>query len=250
MVRLPVSGLEAAPRPPNGSDELAVREASGPLVARAIALAARLGGPDDWGQLTVTDFEVLMLAIRSQTLGEDVDLGLACPGCRARVEIGFRASDYARGPAPRRPAAVTPDPERPGWYRLGETRFRLPTAEDQAAVAGRADATRALAERCLDPPRPQAKARARVERAMAAMAPEVSRPIAGRCPECGAAVEAPLHVTRLVIGEMIRDTASLHEEIDLIARAYHWPEAEILALPRARRRAYAERIRAAGQRAA
>jgi hypothetical protein len=249
MVRLPVSGLEAAVRPPDGSDELVVREMAGSPVARAIALAARLGGPGDWAGLSVTDFEILMLAIRAQTQGEDMALGLSCPACRARVEISFRASDYAEGPAPRRPADVSPDPERPGWYRLGETRFRLPTAGDQAAVAEWPNPVRALAERCLDPARPPARERARVERAMAAMAPEVSRPIAGQCPECGQAVEAPLHVTRLVIGEMIRDAAGLHEEVDLIAQAYHWPEADILALPRSRRRAYAERIRASRQRA-
>ena len=80
---------------------------------------------------------------------------------------------------------------------------------------------------------------------MAAMAPEVSRPIAGRCPACGATVEAPLHVTRLVVGELTRESANLHDDVHLIARAYHWREAEILKLPRRRRQAYAERIRQA-----
>ena len=243
MVRLPVSGLEAAPRPPTGSDELVVREMSGPPVARAIALARRLAGPGDWADLTVTDFEMLMLAIRVQAQGEAVDLGLTCPGCRARVEIGFRIPDFASVPTPRRPASVTPDADRPGWFRLGETRFRLPTAGDQAAVAERADAVKALIARCFDPPKPPPKDRMRIERAMAAMAPEISRPITGQCPECGRAVEAPLHVTRLVIAEIIRDAAGLHDEVDLIAQAYHWPEADILALPRVRRRSYAERIR-------
>ena len=63
-------------------------------------------------------------------------------------------------------------------------------------------------------------------------------------------VEAPVHLTRLVIAELVRDAATLPEEVDLIAQAYHWTEADILALPRSRRQAYAERIRAARQRAA
>ncbi len=243
MTRLPVSGVDAWPRLPNGADELAMREMAGPPVVRAIALAERLAGPGSWADLPVTDFETLMLTIRVQTLGEALTLGLACPACRARVEIGFNLKDYAEIPAPRRPADVAPDPDRPGWFQLGDIRFRLPTARDQAAVAGRADAVKALEARCFDPPKAPARAKARAERAMAAMAPEVSRPVAGQCPECGAAVEAPLHLTRLVIGEMIRDAAALPEEVDLIAQAYHWPEADILALPRARRRAYAERIR-------
>ncbi|HEY4030707.1 MAG TPA: hypothetical protein VGM25_10210 [Caulobacteraceae bacterium] len=248
MIRLPVSGVDASPRLPNGADEMAMREMAGPPIVRAIALAERLAGPSawpggEWADLPVTDFETLMLAIRVQTLGGALTLGLACPACRARIEIGFNLDDYAAIVEPRRPAGVTPDEDRAGWFRLDGICFRLPTARDQAAVAGRADAVKALEARCFDAPRPLARDRARAERAMAVMAPEVSRPIAGQCPECGSGVEAPLHVSRLVVGEMVRDAAALPEEVDLIAQAYHWPEADILALPRARRRAYAERIR-------
>lgn len=85
---------------------------------------------------------------------------------------------------------------------------------------------------------------------MAAMAPEVSRPVAGTCPDCAAAVQAPLHVARVVLGELRRAAGAVHDDVDLIARTYHWPEAEILALPQDRRRAYAERIRRAPAQAA
>jgi hypothetical protein len=50
-------------------------------------------------------------------------------------------------------------------------------------------------------------------------------------------------VANLVIGELKRAAAAVHDEVDLIARAYHWPEPLILSLPQPRRRAYAERIR-------
>ena len=85
---------------------------------------------------------------------------------------------------------------------------------------------------------------------MAAMAPEVSRPIAGDCPACGKTVQAPLHVARVVVAELRRTAAAVHDEVDLIARTYHWSEAMILALPQDRRRAYVERIRRAHARAA
>lgn len=243
MVRLPVSGLEAAPRAPDGSDELMLREAAGSPTAVAISLAERLAGPGDWGALPVTDFEVLMLAIRARAMGEEISLGLTCPNCGAAAEISFATGDFLAGLAPRTPPAVTPDPERPGWNRLGAAAFRLPTAHDQAAVSGRLDAALAMAERCLDPPRPGAALRGRVERAMAAMAPEVSRPAVGACPDCGAAVEAPIHVTRLVVAELTREAGALYDDIALIAETYHWSEADILAMPRRRRQAYTERIR-------
>ena len=245
MGPLPVSGLEVALRHPDGSDELVLREMAGSAVSRALALLARLSDEGDWAALTVTDFEVLLLNLRAQILGDAWELGFACPHCGARVEVSFHLTDYLGEIRPRRPADVADAPDRPGWFTCQGVAFRLPTAGDQVAVAGRTDAGRRLAELCVDPPRPPGRRRARVERAMAAMAPEVSRPLAGQCPACAAAVEAPLHIAHLVVGELARESANLHDEVDLIARAYHWREAEILKLPRRRRQAYAERIRQA-----
>ena len=245
MVRLPVSGLHVALRQPDGADELALREAAGPDVARALLLLGRLSDQADWTGLTVTDFEMLLLGLRAQVLGDTWDLAFACPHCRARVEVSFTLADYAGDVAPRRPAGVSPAEGRPGWFVCEGAAFRLPTAGDQAEAAGRADGARLLVRRCFDDPPPPARLRGRIERAMAAMAPEVSRPLAGRCPDCAAVVQAPLHVARLVVGELARAAGALHDEVDLIARAYHWPEAEILRLPRVRRQAYADRIRQA-----
>jgi hypothetical protein len=119
----------------------------------------------------------------------------------------------------------------------------LPTAGDQAEVASQANPARHLEERCLDAMARRPPLHGRVLRAMSAMAPEVSRPIAGVCPACDAAVQAPLHVARVVVAELRRMAGAVHDDVDLIARAYHWTEATILALPQDRRRAYAERIR-------
>ena len=254
MPRLPVSGAEVALRAPDGSDDLLLHEATGSVVEVALAMLPRLAadaeGERDWAALTVTDFETLLLAIRAARLGQNLALGFACPTCSARVEVNVRIDDYLADIRPRVVADVSPDPARTGWFRLNGAGFRLPTAGDQAAVVRLAQPARLLAERCLDETARQPRHRARVERVMAAMAPEVSRPIAGDCPACGAAVRAPLHVARVVLGELGRAAAAVHDEVDLIARAYHWAEATILALPQERRRAYAERIRRAQARAA
>ena len=233
MTRLPVSNLEVSLRQPDGADELVLRETAGSAVSQALALLTRLSDAEDCTQLTVTDFEVLLLALRVQVLGEGWDLGFACPDCAARVEVSFHLADYLGHIRPRRPADVSDAPGRPGWHTCRGVAFRLPTACDQAAVSDLADPIRTLTERCIDPPRPPTRVRARIERVMAAMAPEVSRPLAGRCPACGATVEAPLHVTRLVVGELTRELANLHEDVHLIARAYHWREAEIFETAKA-----------------
>jgi hypothetical protein len=254
MPRLPVSGAEVALRAPDGTDDMLLQETSGGAVEVALAMLPRLASKADdacdWTELTVTDFEALLLALRAARLGPTLALAFACPACRERVEVDLRIDDYLAGVRPRPVAGVASDPQRPGWFRLDGAGFRLPTAGDQAAAARSARPAHHLAERCLDPTARAPRQRARVERAMAAMAPEVSRPIAGACPACGTLVRAPLHVARVVVGELRRAAAAVHDEVDLIARAYHWPEATILALPQDRRRAYAERIRRAQAHAA
>jgi hypothetical protein len=78
---------------------------------------------------------------------------------------------------------------------------------------------------------------------METMAPLVSRPLEGNCPECGQPVTVYLHVAKLVTGELAASAAGIHDEVDRIAAAYHWDEASILRMPQRRRRAYAELIR-------
>ena len=245
MTGLPVSGFIPELRHPNGADELALCEATGSAVSRSLKLLSRLSDRLDWDTLTVTDFEVTLLQLRDLVLGQVCDLGFSCPHCRERVEVSFRIADFLDGIVTQQPTGVTPDSGAIGWFRCGGAKFRLPTAGDQVAVEGTPNALERLLARCIAPPLPPARQRKRIERAMEAMAPEVSRPLIGTCPGCGETVSTPLHVARLVVAEFVRDAAGLHDDVDLIARAYHWPEADILQLPRRRRRAYAERIRQA-----
>ena len=245
MAQLPVSGLEPVLPLPNGADDLILWEASGPPVARLLTYLSSLSQENDWAALTVTDFEVLLLALRERLLGDKCDLTFGCAGCGARVEVSFRIMDFLGGLRSRLPDMVKPVPDRLGWFVCDGVTFRLPTAGDQAAVIGRPDAVQRLVELCIDADDLPPKLRNRIERAMAAMAPEVSRSLTGMCPECGDEVEAPLHVTRLVANELMREAAGLYDEVDLIARTYHWREADILELPRQRRRAYVDRIRRA-----
>jgi hypothetical protein len=251
MLRLPVSGCEVVVRPPDGADDFATLEADGNVLARALVLLARVasradGAAANWPALCVTDFEVLLAALRETVLGPAVLCLFNCPrrDCGERVEVGFRLPDYVAAARPGRPRGVV-ESERPQWFRLEDASasFRLPTAADQCAVLGRAECARLLAERCLDPPDMPLAARARVERAMALMAPEVSRPIVGRCPACDARVRAGLHLPSLVMTELRRAAVGLQEDVHVLASVYHWEEAAILALPRKRRQDYADRAR-------
>ena len=46
--------------------------------------------------------------------------------------------------------------------------------------------------------------------------------------------------------DLRQKAAFIYQDVDLLARRYHWSEAEILALPRARRAAYVDLARQSG----
>ncbi len=252
MPRLPVSGLTATPREPDGADDLALVEARGHAVTRALEVLPRLlpiesdlNPADVWPTLTVTDFEYALLALRSHFFGEEIACKLDCPHCGAPVELSFHAADFAAASRPAQPRGIRSDPDRPGWFRLEDVAaaFRLPTVRDQAEVLGDADGARRLTQICIEPADAPARLRGRIERAMERLAPELSRDVEGACPSCGGKVAGTIHVPFLVMEDLRRAATGVHDDVHRIASAYGWSEAEILALPRVRRRQYADRIR-------
>jgi hypothetical protein len=124
-----------------------------------------------------------------------------------------------------------------------QPRFRLPTLNDQIAVAGAADAPRALARRCIEPYPLPAKLAVRVEIALAAYAPPLAGPLHGKCPDCDVTIEARFEARRYCVQELGYRAQFVYEDVDTLAKHYHWSERAILAMPHARRTEYAERAR-------
>jgi hypothetical protein len=259
MARLPVSGMEVRFRTPDGNDDLAMLEAGGSVMERALMALDRLAEVDGgaaaeaqgagpaWPELTVTDFEVALLRLRRFLFGDSVSCLFRCPaeGCGERMEPEFSISELLEDVQPTLPKQVTRAAE--GWFSLpsGDVRFRLPTVCDQVSVADEPRGYEELASRCvgcIEGKSLNARAMAQVERAMAAMAPRVSRVLDGTCPACGAALKMLLYVPELVMNELRLAAAGVHEEIHAIAGAYHWDERTILDMPQVRRRAYVETI--------
>jgi hypothetical protein len=265
-MKLPVSGLELRFQMPDGNDDLAILEALGDPLERALVALSRLAAVDEsegsaevaarcfqgrpagfWAGLTVTDFETALLGLRRFLFGDKV----ACVfrdrlhKCGVRMELEFSITAFLDEARPHSPRGVQPS-EDPCWFLLRaddkrDLRFRLPTVEDQLHAMRAADGAALLARRCIDATDRSALRRA--EKAMEELAPRVSRPLAGNCPDCGEALTMTLHVPRLVMDELANQAAGIHEETDAIAKTYHWDEAAILAMPQRRRRAYAETIR-------
>ena len=260
---LPVSGLRVLFRSPDGSDDLAILEAAGNAIERALAVLPRLvletqqsvegqgQGQDSrfWEALTVTDFEAALLGLRRSLFGDSVTCLYRDPGhaCEVRMEVEFSVAALLEQAQPRVRGGVRAIESEPGWYGMATKegamlRFRLPSVGDQLQVMGESRAAALLIERCLNGGAAGGRLPARVERAMEALAPAISQPLQGYCPECRQALTIPLHVPQLVMDELCDRATGVHAEIDQIASAYHWQEAVILAMPQSRRKAYAEII--------
>jgi hypothetical protein len=214
----------------------------------ALALLARVcraadGAPLDVATLPISDVDVLLLRLRQRIMGDIISAEEFCPGpdCHARVDITFSIGAYLEHHLPASMPGVLPAKDE-GWYRLGDDDvvFRLPCAADQLAIARAPEPEEALLRRCVRPAEISEDARRRVEEAMQAMSPSLYSELEGKCPECGAIVESDFDPVQYTLRELRNQAAFVYEEVCSIAHHYHWSEAEILALPTARRARYAD----------
>lgn len=244
-------------RPADGALVLALSEVADAAdstpdaVSRALLAAlARLGDAAplraDVDALCVADRQFLMRAL-------DVHLGHAggwfdacCGHCAAHFD--FRL-DYAELPVK---AAAPGFPYARVALGRRTLTLRVPTGADQIRVLReppelRRDALLRMLE-MRDAGTPSALPAtldeatvARCEAALEALVPEAVGGIAANCPECGQANTVRLD-PYAVLG---RSAAPLLADVHLLAWHYHWREADILALPAARRAHYLRLIDAA-----
>jgi hypothetical protein len=81
-----------------------------------------------------------------------------------------------------------------------------------------------------------------VDAAMAQADPLTALELDTVCPECGAAMRIALDLERACLGLLAAQQPRLLDDVHRLALAYHWTEAEILALPASRRRQYLQRL--------
>lgn len=254
---LPVSRRAVVMRPPRGAEDLLLLEAArtptGDLLL-ALALARRLvrvvdGDPLDFNSLTVTDLDALMIRLRQLVVGDRIRADVACPaeGCGQRIDIAFGIEEFLAHHMPEPGEWPTEPDDEPGWFRPSQSSaqvsFCLPTVADQFAVIGRPNAAEELTQRCVRPADIPARLLQQVEEAMESLAPSLSSDLTGVCPECGAEVLVGFDARWYCLRELRNRAAFIYQDVDLLARRYHWSERDILALPHGRRTAYAELAR-------
>ena len=190
-------------------------------------------------KLLVGDRDFLILQLRRMTLGDRFAAVFSCPACNVAMDVEFLARDILIEPRPQTATAYTwqsDEAPRP-------VRFRLPTGADQEVLTDLSldEAVEVLLERCVidDGGTPLTRAeRAGVIAEMDRLAPQIDLELELNCPECGHSFTTPFDSTAFFFSEIRAQSRHLMREVHYLALHYHWSEAEILDLQRARRRGY------------
>lgn len=202
---------------------------------RALLLAESAPGPPVEPREPVGRTHARLLGLYQELAGSMLEGTVDCPACAATVELNVACEDLlAAQPA----VPVDPGPLLTG---TGSVTWR-PVSYDDLAAAESEDDAQAVAEvlsRCVDGEVTE-RLRPALCAAMATADPLAEIEVELVCPECEEPVLAFLDVLDFTWAQVVAKAEALLLEVDVLARAYSWSEAEILALSPARRRRFVE----------
>ena len=204
---------------------------------------------DALARLSIGRRDGLLLTLRERSFGERLVCLAVCPDCGERLEMTFGTNDIRAETASEPPGEMTIQaPEH-------VVRFRLPNSNDLATLTDVADAATArrwLLDRCVvsatrdEQPSDVASLPEEVAAAIAArMAesdPQADVRLALDCPACRRAWQAPFDVVSFFWTEIDAWARRLLREVSVLAKAYGWREADILALSPLRRQMYLDMV--------
>ena len=207
--------------------------------AALLAAAARPDlAPDAIADLPLGAVTAGQLGLRTAIFGPRIAGHVDCAHCGDRLELALDAGNLLQ------PEPASLDDTSPRVVEIEGRRLRAPCLRDLAAVAGETDADQAarkLLELCIlsgeGEPVGDGALRA-MEDALEAIDPNADLEMELRCDACGHQSVAELDVGALLWDEIAAYAQRLLHEVHLLARAYGWSEAEILALSPARRASY------------
>ncbi|MGY8706511.1 hypothetical protein RAD16_12300 [Bradyrhizobium sp. 18BD] len=183
-----------------------------------------------------------LLALRTKLFGAPWRLRAACPACLSDCEFTADSGALADGLAAQADAA-------PPRITIGghELTLRLPALSDLARLAAAPDspaAAQSLLARCLGdaPLALDQDTRDRIEAELERCDPGAVIAFALDCPDCGRGWQAVIDIAPALWAEIQAAAERSLLEVDALAREYGWSEAEVLALPHARRAAYLQLV--------
>lgn len=236
-------------KPASGALEMALGEVAEQAentpraVTRVLALALEaLGGHPATearvGNLCVGDRQFLMRSLEQHLGSHGGWFHADCSGCGSRFDFQLQYADL-----PVQEAGSTYPLAWVQWQgrQIG---FRLPTGEDQERLLEMPEEqaygwlVAQLAQEPKFTPSRDVTMMAAVDKALEAIAPGIITRIQADCPECGRANTVEIDPYRVLTWK----SEELLQQVHQLACHYHWSEAEILALPKARRLRYLDLI--------
>jgi len=215
-----------------------------------LAVACPESTREEIAALSVGQRDALLLTLRESTFGAGLAGFAECPRCAERLEFSLSVTDILTSPV---------SDQEPGRLELASdgvvVRFRLPNSWDLAAIAGcegDGEARRLLLERCvLDAVRegtPVAVGELPSEivtllaSRMAESDPQANVSLDLGCPACGHPWQAIFDIVSFLWAEVAAQARHILREVHVLARAYGWREADVLAMSARRRQFYLDMV--------
>jgi hypothetical protein len=204
--------------------------------------------PDARAGMSIGQRDAWLLSMREARFGRPVTGIVTCRACQEQIEVDFDIRQVAASP-----------PARPGPLSVSQSGyqvdFRLPRADDiePSVRGGDVEATRrALFERCVVSAYRDGRAVSAaslppqvadaVEARMGEADPQADIRLALTCSECGFAWPVTFDIAAFLWAEVDAWARRTLLEVHLLASAYGWREADILALSPVRRCFYLEAV--------
>jgi hypothetical protein len=225
-------------------------------VERGLLLLSYCLPETTWDRLAAVSLgrrDAILLELRSATLGPRLNAFAVCPGCAAQLEFELDARELGAAFSTREPDAPA---ETHIFHDAGfSVSFRLPDSTDlyAASACGNVeDARRAIFLRCVNSVEAGQRTIAQseipetvIQRFAAYVAerePAAEISLALSCPACTSQWELALDIVSFFWREIQAGARRLLLEVDALARAYGWGEADILSMSAARRQLYLEMV--------
>lgn len=210
-------------RPLNGADELSI---GGDTLADAVALLTRVSDRSDLDRLSISQIDRGLAALYRAIYGDNADCRATCASCSEVYEFALSLPEIIRTQDMDRDAL----PNQNGlWTMPDGTRLRAPVVADLTEADTLFD--RLVVEGQSTPQE--------IEAFLERNAPVLSLDIDAVCPHCDAKAVVRFDLSGYLMKQLITERAFLVRETHLLASRYHWSHAEIMALGREDRRAYA-----------
>lgn len=205
--------------------------------------------PQDLAEWSMGRRDASLLQLREALFGTRLVSVTNCSRCRARLELEFATTDIR--------ASFTQDKELETRFAAVDgdyvIRFRLPNSSDLRALAILPDRDQLLWRCVLESKHNQQpcsteslspEVRAEIIRQMEAADPQANVQLVLRCVECENEWPAAFDILSFLWEEIDRWALRMLREVHVLASAYGWREAEILALSPQRRQRYLEMVTA------